>query len=62
MNDWDSHLGTLLEQSLVEMYFPWIRPNCEENPEKYRCQTFLFSDPMFEILELVYFANTRPFA
>jgi polar amino acid transport system substrate-binding protein len=62
VNDWDSHLGTLLEQGLVDMSFPWSRPNCEETPDEYRCQTFLFSDPMFEILELVYIDNTRPFA
>lgn len=60
VNDWDSHLGTLLEQGLVDMSFPWSRPNCEENPEEYRCKTFLFSESMFEILELVYVDTTRP--
>lgn len=60
VNDWDSHLGTLLEQGLVDMSFPWSEPNCAETPDEYRCQTFLFSESMFEILELVYIDNTRP--
>lgn len=60
VNDWDAHLGTLLEQGLVDMSFPWSEPNCQMMPDEYRCQTFLFSDPMFEILELVYVDNTHP--
>ena len=60
VNDWDSHLDTLPKQGLVDMSFPWSRPNCDETPDEYRCQPFLFSDPMFEILELVYIDNTRP--
>ena len=60
VNDWDAHLGTLLEQGLVDMSFPWSEPNCAVMPDEYRCQTFLFSDPMFEILELVYIDTTHP--
>ena len=60
VNDWDAHLGTLLEQGLVDMSFPWSEPNCPLMPDEYRYQTFLFSDPMFEILELVYIDATHP--
>ncbi len=60
VNDWDSHLGTLLEQGLVDASFPWSEPNCSLMPDEYRCQTFLFSDPLFEILELVYTDRQRP--
>lgn len=60
VNDWDAHLGTLLEQGLVDMSFPWSEPNCALMPDEYRCQTFLFSEPMFEILELAYIDKTRP--
>lgn len=60
VNDWDAHLGTLLEQGLVDMSFPWSKPNCAEDPEEYRCKTFLFTESMFEILELVYIDTTRP--
>jgi polar amino acid transport system substrate-binding protein len=60
VNDWDAHLGTLLEQGLVDMSFPWSEPNCAETPDEYRCKTFLFSDSMFEILELVYVDTTHP--
>lgn len=60
VNDWDAHLGTLLEQGLVDMSFPWSRPACEILPDDYRCQTFVFSEPLFEILELGYFDTTRP--
>ena len=60
VNDWDSHLGTLLEQGLLDASFPWSEPNCTLMPDEYRCQTFLFSDPLFEILELVYTDRQRP--
>lgn len=62
VNDWDAHLGTLLEQGLVDMSFPWSRPACEILPDDYRCQTFEFSQPLFEILELGYFDSARPVA
>lgn len=62
VNDWDAHLGTLLEQGLVDMSFPWSRPACEVVPDDYRCQTFLFSDPLFEVLELGYIDSSRPIA
>lgn len=60
VNDWDSHLPTLLEQGLVDMSFPWSEPACEILPDDYRCQTFLFSDPLFEVLELAYHDTSRP--
>jgi len=60
VNDWDAHLGTLLEQGLADASFPWSEPNCAVVPEEYRCQTFLFSEPLFEILELVYTDRQRP--
>lgn len=60
VNDWDAHLGTLLEQGLADASFPWSEPNCSLMPDEYRCQTFLFSEPLFEILELVYTDKQRP--
>jgi polar amino acid transport system substrate-binding protein len=60
VNDWDSHLPTLLEQGLVDMSFPWSRPDCANLPDDYRCETFLFSESLFEILELAYYDKSRP--
>lgn len=59
VNDWSAHLDTLLPQGLVDASFPWFKPRCETNPEEYRCQNFLFSDPLFEVLELAYVDTTK---
>ncbi len=55
VNDWGSHLETLLPARAFDGAFPWLRPNCEE-PEtltensKFRCDGFLHSDPFYEII------------
>jgi polar amino acid transport system substrate-binding protein len=60
VNDWDSHLPTLLEQGLVDMSFAWSEPACDMLPDDYRCQNFIFSESLFEILELAYYDKSRP--
>ncbi|MEL7255370.1 MAG: transporter substrate-binding domain-containing protein [Pseudomonadota bacterium] len=54
VNDWTAHFDPLLSNALLDMGFPWIEPDCEANPEEGRCQNFLFSDPMFEMLILLF--------
>ncbi|MDX8353357.1 LysM peptidoglycan-binding domain-containing protein [Cognatiyoonia sp. IB215182] len=55
VNDWGSHLETLLPARAFDGAFPWLRPNCEA-PEtltensKFRCDGFLHSDPFYEII------------
>ena len=55
INDWGSHLETLLPPGAVDMVFPWFRPNCDlvENlspASAYRCTDFNHSAPFYEIL------------
>ena len=61
VNDWSAHLNPLLSRHAFDMGFPWFRPNCEryddlDDPAKFRCDTFHFSEPVFEILVL-FFTN-----
>ena len=59
VNDWSAHLNPLLARHAFDMGFPWFRPNCEryndlDDPAKFRCDTFHFSEPVFEILVLFF--------
>lgn len=59
VNDWSAHLEPLLSNALLDLGFPWLRPDCEGNPSQYRCENFHFSDPMFEMLILLFTDTTR---
>lgn len=60
VNDWSAHLEPLLSNALLDLGFPWLRPDCEGNPSQYRCENFHFSDPMFEMLVLLFTDSARP--
>ena len=60
VNDWASHLASLLPAGAMEMAFPWSRPNCESDPAHDRCQSYHFSKPIFEYLVLMYVDRDRP--
>ena len=53
-NDWSKHLFPLLDEKKFDMGFPWIRPNCDADPKNERCVNFHFSEPVFEVLELLF--------
>lgn len=57
---WDSHLEPLLSNALLDMGFPWIKPDCAATPTEYRCANFKFSDPMFEMLMLLFVNASDP--
>ena len=61
VNDWGSHFDPLLSNALLDVGFPWYRPDCDSMPESYRCVNFLFSDSMFETLMLLFVDKNRPF-
>ncbi|MGR3492631.1 MAG: peptidoglycan-binding protein LysM [Shimia sp.] len=61
VNDWSSHLEPLLSNALLDMGFPWSQPNCTAQPDTYRCQNVVFSEPLFEMLMLAFVANDRAF-
>jgi len=62
VEDWGSHLEPLLSNALLDLGFPWYRPDCEGSPDRYRCANFLFSDPMFEMLILLFTRKSDPIA
>ncbi|MEM9972049.1 MAG: hypothetical protein AAF762_13265, partial [Pseudomonadota bacterium] len=56
VNDWGAHLETLLPRQAFDGSFPWTRPGCETqgtltSTEMYACQSFVYSDPLYEIVE-----------
>lgn len=62
VNDWSSHLDPLMTNAMMDMAFPWYQPDCKGSPDLFRCQNFLFSDPMFEMLILLFVDKSRPIA
>jgi polar amino acid transport system substrate-binding protein len=61
VNDWSAHLDPLLSSGAYDMGFPWLRPNCDQDPQHFRCANFLFSEPMFEMLVLLFADSREPF-
>jgi len=60
VNDWSSHLDPLMTSAMMDMAFPWYKPDCAGSPDNFRCQNFHFSDPMFEMLILLFVDKSRP--
>ncbi|MEO0356874.1 MAG: transporter substrate-binding domain-containing protein [Pseudomonadota bacterium] len=60
VEDWSAHLDPLLTESMLDMGFPWFKPDCEGDPSQYRCENFHFTDPMFEMLILLFAHKDRP--
>ena len=57
---WTAHEEPLLSNALLDAGFPWYKPDCDSNPEADRCVNFHFSDPMFEVLVLMFTDKDRP--
>lgn len=60
-NDWSKHLFPMLDSKEFDMGFPWLKPDCDALPDNERCKNFHFSDPIFDILVLLYVNKDRPF-
>ena len=60
VNDWSSHFEPLLSNAFLDMSFPWIKPDCGTDPTTYRCANLVFSDPMFEMLVLLFTNEANP--
>lgn len=60
VNEWSEHLDPLLTDKTYDMGFPWYRPDCESTPDNWRCKNFFFSDPVFEVLILLYSRSNDP--
>ena len=61
VNDWAAHLDPLLTDRAYDVGFPWMQPDCAGTPDRYRCQNFVFSEPMFEMLVLLFTRTDEPF-
>ncbi|HBQ35259.1 MAG TPA: peptidoglycan-binding protein LysM [Rhodobacteraceae bacterium] len=62
VNDFSAHLEPLLSNALLDVGVPWLRPACESTPDVYRCKNFDFSEPMFEMLILLFTNKNKPIA
>lgn len=62
VDDWAAHHEPLLSNALLDIGFPWFRPDCDADPETYRCANLDFSESMFEVLMLLFVENSRPMA
>jgi polar amino acid transport system substrate-binding protein len=62
VNDWGAHHEPLLSNALLDIGFPWFKPDCEAQPNTYRCENLIFSESMFEVLMLLFVSADRPFA
>jgi len=60
IDDWSAHQDPLLSNRLLDIGFPWPKPDCTTAPEVYGCVNLLFSAPMFEMLILLFVDRTRP--
>lgn len=66
VNDWSAHLDPLLVNRAFDMGFPWFQPDCDryedlDEPAKFRCDRFYFSEPVFEILVLFFTSKNSDF-
>ena len=62
VDDWASHHEPLLSNAFLDIGFPWYQPDCDADPETYRCANLIFSESMFEVLMLLFVDRDRPFA
>lgn len=60
VNDWSAHHEPLLSNALLDLGFPWFKPDCDADPTTYRCANLVFSDPMFEVLTLMFVNASNP--
>jgi polar amino acid transport system substrate-binding protein len=59
-NDWSKHLEPLLAEGSYDLGYPWLKPDCRSNRDHFRCQNFLFSEPLFEMLVVLFVAKDDP--
>ncbi|MBO9468346.1 transporter substrate-binding domain-containing protein [Tropicibacter sp. R15_0] len=59
--DWSKQLFPLLDEKSFDMGFPWFKPDCDATPDEPRCANFHFSDPVVEILVLLWVRKGKEF-
>lgn len=53
-DNWSKHLFPILKEKQADMGFPWYKPDCEATPDNERCANFHFSDPLVEVLIMLF--------
>lgn len=53
-DDWSKHLDPMLKTAQVDMGFPWFRPDCISTPDDFRCVNFHYSDPLVDLVILLF--------
>lgn len=53
-DDWARHLSPILSEKQADMGFPWLKPDCAATPDDERCANFHFSDPLVEVLIMLF--------
>ena len=59
-NDWSKHLFPMLDSKEFDMGFPWYKPDCEGNPAHERCANFHFSEPLVDLVILLFAPSDAP--
>lgn len=59
-NDWSQHLFPMLDSKEYDMGFPWFKPDCDGNPSNERCAHFHFSDPLVDLVILLFSRSDDP--
>lgn len=55
-------LDTVMGAHAVDVVFPVMQPNCAEAEQTALCADYFYSEPLFEVLELLYVDSARPIA
>ncbi|MEM8576297.1 MAG: transporter substrate-binding domain-containing protein [Pseudomonadota bacterium] len=61
-DDWSKHLFPMLDSKEFDMGFPWFRPDCAGNPSHERCANFHFSEPLVDLVILLFTRADAQFA
>lgn len=57
VNDRAVHLDPMLTEGMVDIAFPWRQPECAEGTTQPLCTDYLYSEPMFEMLVVLFTAK-----
>ncbi|MFW2542182.1 LysM peptidoglycan-binding domain-containing protein [Primorskyibacter sp. 2E107] len=60
INDRSTHLDPLLSDGMMDLAFPWKKPHCSDGDTGAICTDYVFSEPMFEMLVVLFTAKDRP--
>jgi len=60
VNDRSAHLDPMLARGMVDLALPWKKPDCALPEAAKVCENYVFSEPMFEMLVVLFTAKDRP--